>query len=56
MYFREHSDYINSIVIRDNYLYSSSGDINVIIHEYPNPHSFLEVEPGTLPLTDSPSS
>ena len=51
MYFREHSDYINSIVIRDNYLYSSSGDINVIIHEYPNPHSFLEVEPTppTLP-------
>ena len=33
---REHSDYINGVVIRDNIMYSSSGDINVIIHEYPN--------------------
>merc|ERR1719150_2013321 len=41
---RDHSDYINSIVIRDNYLYSSSGDINVMIHEYPNPNSVLEAE------------
>ena len=42
---RDHSDYINSIVIRDNYLYSSSGDINVMIHEYPNPFSTLEPDP-----------
>ena len=43
---REHCDYINAAVIRDNYLYSSSGDINVIIQEFPNPNPVpIEIEP-----------
>ena len=41
---REHSDYINGVVIRDNIMFSSSGDINVIIHEYPNDNIQTYVE------------
>ena len=44
---RDHCDYINAIVIRNNYVYSSSGDINVMVHEYPNPYSTIEIEPPT---------
>ena len=56
---RDHTDYINAAVIRDNCLYSSSGelslvdccwiltadwsgDINVLVHEYPNPSCTIE--------------
>lgn len=59
---REHCDYINGIVIRHNFMYSSSGDINVIIHEFPNPNAPNEVEPPVRqkfeaigPLPSNPS-
>ena len=52
---REHCDYINSIVIRNNFIYSSSGDINVIVQEYPNPHASIDIElPVKLPREPSP--
>ena len=33
---REHTEYINVVVIKDNIVYSSSGDVNILVHEYPN--------------------
>ena len=52
---REHCDYINSIVIRNNFLYSSSGDINVIVLEYPNPHASIDIElPVKIPREATP--
>ena len=41
---REHCDYINTIIVRNNIMFSSSGDINVIILEYPNPNAPLDIE------------
>ena len=52
---REHCDYINAAVIRDNYLYSSSGDINVIVQEFPNPNPVpIDIEPYAPAPTQVP--
>ncbi|XP_023320503.1 uncharacterized protein LOC111695413 [Eurytemora carolleeae] len=32
---REHCEYINSVCVHENTIFSSSGDVNVLIHEYP---------------------
>ena len=32
---REHGEYINVVVVRDNIVYSSSGDVVLMAHEYP---------------------
>ena len=32
---RDHSEYINNVVVRNNVIFSSSGDVNVFIHEFP---------------------
>ena len=52
---REHCDYINAAVIRDNYLISSSGDINVIVQEFPNPNPVpIDIEPYAPAPTQVP--
>ena len=40
---REHTDYINAILIRQNVIFTSSGDSKVIIHEYPNSNIVEEI-------------
>ena len=56
---REHTEYINVVVIKDNIVYSSSGDVNILVHEYPNeraekvPEEWRE--PGRAPPKRQPT-
>ena len=51
---REHTEYVNVVVVRDNIVYSSSGGVNILIHEYPNDIVEKIPEERRTPGTDTP--